>query len=262
MRLRKRIADPPWLALTPTRTGLSIPSRLWGRRTVDKAIAIELIKQLGPVLNSVLFLAAGLFLILRFRGAFGDFFRRLSEFSLKTPAGEFSAKAAAEAGALLGAAQASQQKETDDGGPPISPSEVKPEVLAESIQAAAAAAPRLRNRSILWVDDHPDNNALIARAIAALGVRIEAVTSTNEALRRIQTGHFDLLITDMTRGRDGDAGLDFIQKARSLNPHAKVIVYASRRASHKFPRAYELGAVGATADPTDLFDRVVTYIGT
>lgn len=229
---------------------------------MNEAIAIELIKQIGPLLHSALFVAAGLYLILRFRGAFGDFFRRLSEFSLKTPAGEFSAKAAAEAGALLGAAQASQQKEADESGASISPSEVQPEVLAESIQAAAAAAPRLRNRTILWVDDHPDNNALIARAIAALGVRIEAVTSTDEALRRMQSGRFDLLITDMTRGRDGDAGLDFIQKARSLSPHAKIIVYASRRASHKFPRAYELGAVGATADPTDLFNRVVTHIGT
>jgi CheY-like chemotaxis protein len=229
---------------------------------VDKAIAIELIKQVGQLLHSALFIAVGLFLILRFRGAFGDFFRRLSEFSLKTPAGEFSAKAAAEAGVLLGAAQATQQKEMDQSGAPAPAPEVRPEVLADSIRAAAAAAPRLRNRSILWVDDHPANNALIARAIAALGVRIDAVKTTEEALTRLQAAHFDLIITDMTRGRDPDAGLDFIQKAKALDPQAKIIVYSSRRASSKFPGAYNLGAVGATSDPTDLFNRVVALVGT
>lgn len=226
---------------------------------MSEAATVELIKQGGALLNSAIFVGAGLYLILRFRGAFGDFFRRLSEFSLKTPAGEFSAKAAAEAGALLGAAQAAEREARAPDEP--APEPVAPEALAESVRAAAEAGPRLRSRHILWVDDHPKNNELIAGAIAAVGVRIDTATSTEEALRRLQAGRYDLIITDMTRGRDGDAGLKFIEQVKAMNRRAKIIVYASRKAAHKYPRAYELGAVGATADPADLFNRVMAQLG-
>lgn len=239
----------------------------------DGAIAQEKIKQQAAMLNSALTVVALLLIAILFRRVLADFFRRLSELSLKTPAGEFSAKAA-EVSALVGAevAKTAAQEVAAAGPPPVAggpaavpipaPERVVPDVEAVTASArlAARAAPRLKNRTILWVDDHPENNSLLIRAFEALDIRVDTSTSTADAVQRVRVRRPDLAITDMTRGADGQAGLDFIEEARRIDPRLKIAVYASRRASEKFPRAYELGAVVATASPNELFDRVVSHL--
>lgn len=226
--------------------------------SMDASVQVEVVKQAGELLKSGLWLGVGLFILVRFRAEFGRFLSRLREFSVKTPAGEISAVAVAEAGALLGVAQTSKED-----GAPVTPEEKTAAVVAvgETVRAAAAAAPRLRSRALLWVDDNPSNNRFEIQALQALGIRVETATSTEEALRRLGVSHYDVAITDLTRGRDTQAGLKFIETARAAHPELKIIVYSSRRGEPQYPRARELGAVGATYLPTALVNQVISALG-
>jgi len=225
---------------------------------MDSGVQVELVKQGGALLNTLLLLGAGLFLILRFRDGLTGFVGRLSQFTLKTPAGEISATAVAQAGALLGVAQTSRAD-----GPPATPEEKTAAVAAvsETVKAAAAASPKLRSRTILWVDDNPQGNRFEIQALEALGIRVDTALSTEEGLQKLMFGNYEVAITDLTRGRDTKAGLKFIEEAKPAYPRLKIVVYSSRRGEPQYERAYQLGAVGATYVPTHLVNRIIELLG-
>jgi CheY-like chemotaxis protein len=115
-------------------------------------------------------------------------------------------------------------------------------------------------RRVLWVDDHPENNALEVAALEALDVRVRQVTSTSDALEVLQDEGTDLVISDWHRGappRGGDGeGMRLLRQMRRIGSHTPFIVYcgwlgkgelASRRA-----RVSELGGSGLTATPREL----------
>src|SRR3954453_11852878 len=55
-------------------------------------------------------------------------------------------------------------------------------------------------RCVLWVDDHPENNAYETKAPVDKGIEVVQVRSTAEALTRIRTHRpFDVVISDMGR---------------------------------------------------------------
>src|SRR4051812_46331240 len=59
-------------------------------------------------------------------------------------------------------------------------------------------------RSVLWVDDHPENNAYESKALTDKGVEVIQVKSTAEALTSVRTHRpFDAVISDMGRTEDG-----------------------------------------------------------
>jgi PleD family two-component response regulator len=142
-----------------------------------------------------------LFLAIRFRGAFSDFFSHLDEFSFKAPGLEATARRQqVEAAAALGAAAIA--KDTLDA--PASFSRVA-DALTEAVPDTRTQR-RLQGRLILWVDDHPDNNRYERRALEALGVRFVLSTSTDDALDQLRRQTFDLIISDMGRPPDPQAG--------------------------------------------------------
>ena len=225
---------------------------------MDSSVQVELVKQAGELLKTIVWLAVAAFVVLRFRHELGNFASRISQLSLKTPAGEISATAVAQASALLGVAQTTKQ---DGEAATAEEKSAAVAAIGETVKAAAAAGPRLRSRTILWVDDNPGNNQFEIQAFEALGLRIDTALTTEDGLRKLSTGHYDVAITDLTRGTDTKAGLKFIEAARAMHRNLKIVVYASRRGAVQFPRAYELGAVGATFLPTELVDRVVELLG-
>jgi CheY-like chemotaxis protein len=59
---------------------------------------------------------------------------------------------------------------------------------------------------VLAVDDHPTNRQLLARQIAALGLRVQSAASGEEALALWQAGEYALVVTDCNMPRmDGYA---------------------------------------------------------
>ncbi|MFD2793977.1 hypothetical protein ACFS27_10510 [Promicromonospora vindobonensis] len=109
--------------------------------------------------------------------------------------------------------------------------------------------------SILWVDDHPENNAMLAESWRREGVHIEIARSTSEALRLLDGGAYGLIISDMGRYESGvevpDAGLRLLAKVRASNPATPFVLYGNVG-----PFAEDARAAGATQLTDSTFELV------
>ena len=112
-------------------------------------------------------------------------------------------------------------------------------------------------KKVLWVDDYPQNNAGVAEVLKRLGVTIVTALDTYEAMDQLQSDVFDLVISDMGRGSDSDAGLTLLREMHSLGNSTPFIVYASGKAvARTRSELISLGALDAVTGPTLLMNRV------
>jgi hypothetical protein len=65
---------------------------------------------------------------------------------------------------------------------------------------------------ILWVDDHPDNDLCQTRGREPRTLSSTVATSTGSAMTYLDELDFALAITDLGRGPDDQAGIDFIRE--------------------------------------------------
>ena len=220
--------------------------------TADQVI--RLISAIGGVLGVLVWPALILFLAIRFRASLADFFSHLAEFSFKAPGLEATARRQqVEAAAALGAAVANQTEQSAGGAPDLSD---VADALAQAVPDARAQR-RLQGRLVLWVDDRPDNNRYERRALEALGVRFALSTSTEDALEHIQRRAFDLIISDLGRPPDSQAGYTLLDKLRSEGDRTPFVIYAGSRAPDLVQEARRRGALGSTNSPQELI-RIVT----
>jgi CheY-like chemotaxis protein len=122
-------------------------------------------------------------------------------------------------------------------------------------------------RRILWVDDQPANNAYEIAALKDRGVEVQLATSTDEALRLLADDpSYDALVTDLGREEHGasrpTAGLTLLRELRDRKLDIPAVVYASAGGVRRHgARAIELGAMGATADPSELLELLAVNYG-
>jgi CheY-like chemotaxis protein len=69
--------------------------------------------------------------------------------------------------------------------------------------AATGAIGQIGGKRVLWVDDEPQNNEHGIKALQAQGVEVITCKTTQEALEKVQSGKFDVIITDQLRYEDG-----------------------------------------------------------
>ena len=134
------------------------------------------------------------------------------------------------------------------------------QALTELARLHPAKPPKLkeamvrRARSILWVDDHPENNALLVSQLRGRGHSIVQVTSTDAALKRIDRGEaFDLVISDLGRAGDRLAGKTLAAALAAQVPDLPVIIYASPRALGFRDELLAAGAKLVTVAPSDVY---------
>jgi CheY-like chemotaxis protein len=110
-------------------------------------------------------------------------------------------------------------------------------------------------RSILWVDDHPENNAMLAESWRRDGAVVEIARSTSEALRLLGGRAFGLVISDMGRRESDvdvpDAGLQLLMKVRATNPGVPFVLYGNVG-----PFGADARAAGATLMTDSTFELV------
>lgn len=82
----------------------------------------------------------------------------------------------------------------------------------------------LRRPTILVVDDAHTVATTTAAALAALGLRVEAVSDGEAALETIRGGSYDVCIVDLVMP-DMD-GVELSRRLRALDPRISVIVYS------------------------------------
>lgn len=139
------------------------------------------------------------------------------------------------------------------------------QLLGPEAQMRAAAGPErpaagkgARAPSVLWVDDHPENNAFLIATLRDRGIRVETARSTDEAMARLgqaPTG-FDVVISDLGRKEDGAhrpmAGRDLAQRLREAAVDLPMLVFASARAMGRRDELLAAGVSEVTTSGTDL----------
>ncbi len=117
--------------------------------------------------------------------------------------------------------------------------------------------------SLLIVDDHAGNREALAQRFRELGYAVEAAADGGQALDRIRTGRFDLVLLDIVMpGADGFAVLGAVR--RTLPPTALPVIMATADdSSEDIVRALESGANDYVTKPYDfpvLLARVRTQL--
>lgn len=143
----------------------------------------------------------------------------------------------------------------ETGVKPIAPPAAALPASAGRAPAPRPASPPAMPSAMLWVDDHPENNAIEITRLTSLGYNITTARSTKEAVDQLgsRPNRFGVLITDLGRGVLGrTAGLDTIREARALGFTGTSIIYTSPAAARD--KSAEASAVGAsiTGSPSEL----------
>jgi CheY-like chemotaxis protein len=126
----------------------------------------------------------------------------------------------------------------------------KPEVMDEII-----------GRSILWVDDNPSNNELVVRALRKFQMEVEQVTTTEAAISKLASRHYDLIISDMGRGENMRAGYELLEQVRSRDKSIPFLIFAGSDTQEFRAEAKMRGAQLSTNDMVELFDMIVSLLG-
>jgi hypothetical protein len=88
---------------------------------------------------------------------------------------------------------------------------------SQVLRRAATAARILAGMRVLWVDDEPSANATEVHLLNSLGISVDQITSTKEALDRLAAEKYDAVVSDIARGNEADAGIQMV--AEMWNKH-------------------------------------------
>lgn len=135
---------------------------------------------------------------------------------------------------------------------------------AGSVLEAARATERVGDRggetwhrSLLWVDDRPENNTLEREAFVAAGLDVTLALSTNEALNLLAKQRFAVIISDMGRKEGPREGYVLLEAVRAKDQQTPFFIYAGSRAPAHQREAAARGAQGTTNIARELFDMVM-----
>jgi CheY-like chemotaxis protein len=133
--------------------------------------------------------------------------------------------------------------------------------LASQSAVAAVESPRspveLHTKRVLWVDDFPGNNDYIRTVLEQQGVLFTLALSTKEGIDNLERQKFDLVISDMGRGSDSQAGLHLLQQMKQKQLNVPVIIFASSSAVARYiEQARQLGAHAVTSSVQALLQGV------
>jgi CheY-like chemotaxis protein len=133
---------------------------------------------------------------------------------------------------------------TPDGAPP-----------RQILEEALAPAPPIN--SVLWVDDHPENNAILVEQLQRNGIRVDLARDTEEGLSLLGQRRYAIVVSDMGRTEHGreisDAGLRLLTAVRNTDPGIPFVIYCSAGAARRYrDQALAAGATAITASPVSL----------
>ncbi len=102
---------------------------------------------------------------------------------------------------------------------------------------------------ILFVEDDPSVSTTCTIGLESQGYVVDAVNSTEEALRKLANGAYPLVVTDIYL--DERTGLDVLKAAKDYNPRCEVIVITGQGTVETVVKATSGGAFDYLAKPFD-----------
>ena len=125
-------------------------------------------------------------------------------------------------------------------------------------QLSRAGKPAAR---LLWVDDHPANNLSLRTLFSNYGINVDLALSTEEALAMLSRTSYAVIISDMGRGDDREAGHNLLKQLREKGDKTPFIIHSTAATAQRDAETRTLGGVGNISDPTDLFSKVLSLVG-
>jgi CheY-like chemotaxis protein len=132
--------------------------------------------------------------------------------------------------------------------------------IKETVARAAEISDARGAPQILWVDDEPEHNVNERSVMATLGMQVTTCLSSEEALELLGRASFDVLISDMGRPGDSQAGYTLLEEMRVADITTPFIIYSSSNKPEHKELARQRGALGSTNSPTELLDLVVEAV--
>src|SRR5918995_1647293 len=102
---------------------------------------------------------------------------------------------------------------------------------------------------ILIVDDEENVLALCQTILQKRGYEVERASTAEEALDRLESELFDVVITDLKM--PGMSGLDLLSKGKALNPFMPFIMLTGFGTVHSAVEAMKEGAYDYLIKPVD-----------
>jgi len=102
---------------------------------------------------------------------------------------------------------------------------------------------------VLVVDDEKAMLVALKGLLGKEGYQVETAASGEEALRRIETGSFHVVITDLSM--DGTSGMQVLEHARAVDPDLAVIMITAHGSEKIAVPAMKLGAADYLPKPFD-----------
>ncbi|UZJ29809.1 P-loop NTPase fold protein [Streptomyces endophytica] len=120
--------------------------------------------------------------------------------------------------------------------------------------------PSLPPFHVLWVDDQPERKAAVRTVLEGLGAQVTHVENSVDAVRALRTHTPDLLISDISRGRDHTAGFVMVERLKEDGQYdGPVVFFTIRRSPDREERATALGA-SLTNNEQELGDLALTAV--
>ena len=116
-------------------------------------------------------------------------------------------------------------------------------------ETATSQAPK--ETCILIVDDEPNIRSGLVKGLTRDSVRIETAGDVNEAVDRLESNSFHVIIADVRLPGDRD-GLDLVTLVRERNPDTSVIVITAHGTVETAVEAMRRGAFDFITKPVDL----------
>ena len=115
---------------------------------------------------------------------------------------------------------------------------------------------------VLWVDDYPINNEAIINFFKEKNVHFDIALTTEQGLKLYKKELYDLIITDMGRGDESDAGLTLIKNLKFLHCQVPIVVFCSWSAKQRYGQeAIKLGARNVTNRTADIIALLTESFG-
>lgn len=165
--------------------------------------------------------------------------------------------------------QSNVAKQIEEGAthPTLSPAQKDDIVNVVSRATQPTTAQRIAGAKLLWVDDHPENNIYPRRAMEAVGIQITLSKSTQEALEKVHSDTYDVIISDMGRQPSDSqapyekmAGYDLLDKLRAEHINTPFIIYAGSNSPKHQKETISRGGIGTTNNTQELFQMVIDGI--
>ena len=115
-------------------------------------------------------------------------------------------------------------------------------------------------RTVLWVDNNPDNNILERHAMETYNIRFELARSTDEALAKLDNARFDAVISDMGRPWDHQAGYTLLDNLRGKGDTTPYFIYSATNSPGRQREALQRRAQGTTNQSDELTAMVLAYL--